>query len=163
MDSRDEERRVERSADSQSKEYRIHEQCERCGRALSIVYYYKGRKLCESCIDEAKREWKDVGGERPPMSMYRISQEKGKKSNMLAFLESLFAEILIRLGIKKKKEDSEIVALRMKKKTFVPFAKPMKEESISGAKKEEKTKEKKKESAEEKEEKKEKFGQHKKE
>jgi hypothetical protein len=187
MDSRDEDRRIEGRGEDQLKGYQVHEQCERCGRALSIVYYYRGLKLCDSCVDEAKREWKDVGGERPPMSMYRITQGKERESKKLSFFESLFANILGRIGIKtrKKMKESEVVALRMKKKTaFVPFAKPMKEESIVPFKKEEKEeivaikkkekkkgkgkkkskkekKKSKKEKEEEKEKKKEKFGQYK--
>jgi len=170
MDSRDEDRRAEGRGEDHLKGYSYSEQCERCGRALSIVYYYRGRKLCESCVDEAKREWKDVGGEKPPLSMYRITEEKGKEARKLSFLEALFADILGRLGIirKTKQKGAEIVALREKKKRqFVPFAKPMKE-SIEGSKKKDKKKpgkgkkeEKKEEAAEEKDKKKDKFGQYK--
>jgi hypothetical protein len=147
MDSRDEDRRAQGGGeDSYLKSHYRGESCERCGRTLSIVYYYGGRRLCETCVESAKNEWGDVGGERPPMSMYRISSKRAGESKMLAFFVALFSEILRRLGIrvpKKKKKEAEIVAIKPKRKVFVPFAKPMKEGAIKDKEQPKKKKEKK--------------------
>lgn len=88
------------------------------------------------------------------MSMYRISSKRAGESKMLAFFVALFSEILRRLGIrvpKKKKKEAEIVAIKPKKKVFVPFAKPMKEGAIKDKEQPEKKKEKKKKKKDKKE------------
>jgi hypothetical protein len=173
MDSRDEDRRIMKGPDDHYKGISVHEKCERCGRTLSVVYYYAGRRLCEVCVEDAKNEWGDVGGERPPMSMLRVGRGAAKRSAMMAFFHALFSEILVRIGLKRrekkkmKEKQGEIVAIRPKIKKFVPLAKPMREGAMGKkeeakkegkAKEKKKTKKKKKVSEEEKEEKKEKFG-----
>lgn len=165
MDSRDEERRMEQGADRHYKSTAMHEKCERCGRTLSIVYYHAGRRLCETCFEDAKNQWGDAGGEKPPVSMIRVGRETGQRLSLVAFLEGVFSEVLVRLGLKKKQEkqaQGEIVAMRQKARSFVPLAKPMKEEAMGKKEPEEKpAKEKKKSKRQrqkEKEAKKERFG-----
>jgi len=132
MDMRDEERRAERGAEENYlKGTAVAERCERCGRAMPIVYYFGGKRLCESCMEEAQKDWRDVGGERPPLPMQRITERKAKEAGLSTFFGSLFSELLGRIGIKarKKKEEEagEIVAIKPKIREFVPLAKPMKE------------------------------------
>jgi hypothetical protein len=115
-DMRDEERRQDErgsAAEKKSEGYTSGETCDRCGRTLTTVYYYGGRRLCSNCFDDARREWKDVGGERPPMPMYRVTEQAAGEKGKMGFIESLFAELLGRLGIKvrRKKAESEIVAV----------------------------------------------------
>jgi len=115
MSMRDEDRAPEDrpGAEKKSEGYFTGETCDRCGRQLTTAYYHAGRRLCATCFDDARREWKDVGGERPPMPMYRITEESAKQKGRMGFLESFFAELLGRFGIKigRKRKESEIVAL----------------------------------------------------
>jgi len=139
MDSREEERRAERGAEeSYLKGIAVAERCERCGRAMPVVYYFGGKRLCDSCMEEAQKQWRDVGGERPPLPMQRITEKKAKEAGLTAFFGALFSELLGRIGIKarkQKKEEAEIVAIKPKIREFVPLAKPMKEEMMEEKKK----------------------------
>jgi len=131
MDMREEERRTERGAEENYlKGSAVAERCERCGRAMPVVYYFGGKRLCDSCMEEAQKDWRDVGGERPPLPMQRITERKTKEAGLTSFFGALFSELLGRIGIKarkKKREDAEIVAIKPHIREFVPLAKPMKE------------------------------------
>lgn len=101
MDLKDQERRMEERAGSASKgaerdmsEGREEERCERCGRGLSIVYFYNGKRLCSTCIDEERKEWGTKGGERPPMVAVRIQQEKGILSSIVSAVENRIGEAI---------------------------------------------------------------------
>ena len=114
-DSRSEDRRAEERGSGEGERasgYASGERCERCGRELTTVYYYGGRKLCEDCLDDAKREWKDVGGEKPPLPPYRVTEKRAGEAGRRSFIEWLFSEILFRLGIRKRKKEPEIVSMR---------------------------------------------------
>ena len=173
QDSRDEDQKVMKNSDHIYSAITLQEKCERCGRTLSVVYYYSGRRLCETCFEEAKNQWGDVGGERPPMSMLRVSSGQGQRSAMMGFFHALFSEILIRIGLKQREKEKEkqlhgeIVAIRKKIRKFVPLAKPMGETAMGGQEKpiekeaetkKKKSKKKKKQTKEEIEEKQERFG-----
>ena len=116
MDMRDEDRRLEEQGSAREKEgagYVSSETCERCGRQITTAYYYGGRRLCANCYEDMKREWKEVGGEKPPMPMYRVTEERVREKGKMSFIERLFAELLGRLGIRQgKKGQSEIVAMQ---------------------------------------------------
>jgi len=131
MNMRDEDRGPEDragGADKTGESYISGETCDRCGRQLTTVYYHAGRRLCANCFDDARREWKDVGGERPPMPMYRITEESARQKGRMGFLESFFAELLGRFGIRigRKRKESEIVALER------PLRKPAPQAGASG-------------------------------
>lgn len=115
MGMREEDRGLEdrAGAEKTGEGYVTGEACDRCGRQLTTVYYYGGRKLCANCFEDAKRDWKDVGGERPPMPMYRITEASAREKGKAGFLESFIAELLGRFGIKigRSKKEPEIVAL----------------------------------------------------
>lgn len=109
------------------------ETCERCGRTLSTVYVWNGRKLCKSCLDEEKKKWDIVSG-KPSSSPYRM--KIGGKKKPKGLIERLVGFLLSLIGIKRKKEVSEIVVVKdMKKVAPLPeFGKPL----VSGAMEEEK-------------------------
>ncbi len=126
-DSRDEDRRAEeRSVEGAERAtgYLSGEHCDRCGRELSTVYYYGGRKLCEDCLDDAKREWKETGGEKPPLPPYRITEKAAAEGSRRSFIERLVSEILILLRLRKRRQEPEIVALEK------PVAAPKEEISL---------------------------------
>ena len=110
-------------------------------------------KLCGSCAEDSKKEWKEIGGERPPMPMYRVKEKAVKSAGLLSFLESVFSEALAIVGVKKKEvaKESEIVALqkvaRGSEKRPTRFSEAEKkgerEPMIEGPEKKEKKKEKK--------------------
>jgi hypothetical protein len=114
MDLRDEERRLEerRGIKEQEKkkeeelleEVREGEVCERCGRLLTTVYYVHGKKLCASCFDHEKEEWKGTGPERPPLSPYRIKTQKSFLSNLVVAIEKRIGDLLALIGITKLEE-----------------------------------------------------------
>lgn len=84
MDLKDEVRRVEeagRKAESWHKERELgeryeEERCERCGRALTMAFFYNDKRLCGSCVEEEKKKWGGVGGERPPMVALRVREDR---------------------------------------------------------------------------------------
>jgi len=128
------------------------ENCERCGRSVSTVYYVRGMKLCGSCAEDSKKEWKEIGGERPPMPMYRVKEKAMKEAGLLSFINSIFSEFLALFGIKKKAAmESEIVALakvaRRSEKRPTRFSEAEKKEErepmIEGPEKKERKKAKK--------------------
>jgi len=125
MDLRDEDKRNEKmimEKDKYIKAETIHETCQRCGRILSIAYFYNGKKLCETCMEEERKDWEKKGGERPPMTPYRISSEQGILSSML---HHIIKKILIALGFKREKTDGiEIVSAkkRVKKRRVKPMS-----------------------------------------
>jgi hypothetical protein len=89
----------------------IPETCERCGRDTEILYYWNGRMLCKSCLDEAQQSWGLVGG--GPMG---AGQAIRVTSRGAAEKESLLArainEFLVLLGLRKrKKKVASIVAV----------------------------------------------------
>ncbi len=113
MDMRDEEKRTEeaitrRKDERYASSYQLPETCERCGRELSMAYFFNGRHLCSSCYQTERDEWKTVGGEKPPMAMFRVRQEKARKAKIVAVvnrkLNELFGFILRPFAGKKKKE-----------------------------------------------------------
>jgi len=124
MDMRSEERGVEARTEGERHAEGIPagENCERCGRSISTIYRVNGMRLCQSCADESKREWRDVGGERPPMPMYRVKEKAVKESGLRSFFESVFSEALALVGIKKKDvaKESEIVAMQKMEKRQQP-------------------------------------------
>jgi hypothetical protein len=126
-DVRDQDRRAEeRSIEGTERAtgYLSGEHCDRCGRELTTVYYYGGRKLCQNCLDDAKHESKDVGGEKPPLPPYRITEKAAAEAGRRSFLERLFSEMLILLRLRKRRQEPEIVALEK------PVAAPEQEASL---------------------------------
>ena len=124
MDLKDEDKRAEeRGKDKFVRAEASHETCQRCGRILSIAYFYNGKKLCETCMEEERKDWKRQGGEKPPMMPYRVSSEKGVLSSML---HHIIKKILNLLGLKREKTDGiEIVSA--KKRVRKRRKKPMSE------------------------------------
>lgn len=75
-DSKSEERRHDESSRKPRVEQEIiNEECARCRRELTVVYYYKGEKLCEFC---ARVERDDKGNLPNSMSVFRIGNKKKK-------------------------------------------------------------------------------------
>lgn len=119
MDFRDQERREteklgksknaqgESTGGSSSEGYIESERCERCGRTLSVVYYFNGKNLCETCVEQEKKSWKGVGGEQPPMAMFRIKESKANDSLLRRFLESLIRRALEIFRIKLARKSVE--------------------------------------------------------
>ena len=99
------------------------EKCERCGRTLAMVYFYNGKILCENCVNDEKRSWKDVGGERPPMTMFRIKEEKARKSGLQALLEALIQNILEFLRIRSAKKTLSDRMTKEEKSAIIPGTK----------------------------------------
>lgn len=99
MDVRDEEKRREYKPDEGKKErYNspsiLPEQCERCGRELTTVYFYNGKHLCSTCVESEKKEWDTVHGEGPPMVMYRIKGEKVRQKSLIVALNKRINEFV---------------------------------------------------------------------
>jgi len=114
MDLKDEQRRMEERVDKKIERYvteeRIEEHCDRCGRELRTVYYYNGKHLCSTCLEEEKKEWKTVGGEGPPMAMFKIKQEKSRRSTIVAAVHRKLNEFfgfVVKKFIKEDEEKSE--------------------------------------------------------
>lgn len=105
MELRDEAKRMEKPP----KKYPLRpiaygEVCERCGREAAMFYIWNGRRLCKSCLDEEQKKWGLVGG-GPAAAPYRIKYE-GKKES---FLASIVNKVLERVGLRKKRAETEIV------------------------------------------------------
>ncbi|MBN2478274.1 hypothetical protein JXB01_03225 [Candidatus Micrarchaeota archaeon] len=127
MDLRDEHREkyepgeLKREEPSARKTYKvIEEHCERCGRPIrSVVYYFKGKKLCEVCLEREKDE--HGGPTIPPVAKFRIGRQErpilapilvplGKAGGgILSFILALF-------GLKKKKPEKEAEVVEVYKK-----------------------------------------------
>ncbi len=91
MDVRDEERRHEYRGEGYKKEryastVSLREQCERCGRELTTVYFYNGKHLCSTCTEAEKKSWDTVHGEGPPVMMYRVRTEKVRQASLIVAL-----------------------------------------------------------------------------
>lgn len=110
MEFRDEERRMEKPPPTyKAEKYPVRpisygEVCERCGKEVEIFYIWNGRRLCKSCLEEEQKKWGLVGG-GPAAAPYRVSY--GKKEGLLA---SLVNRVLERIGLRKRRPESEIVA-----------------------------------------------------
>ncbi|MBS3067557.1 hypothetical protein J4450_02550 [Candidatus Micrarchaeota archaeon] len=126
MDLRDENKRIEerykereKKKDKYAEAYATGEQCERCGRNLNTVFYYNGKKLCSTCMEEEKKDWKTIGGEHPPMGMYKIKQDKAKKSSIVVAvhkkLNEFFGHLVKRFREEEKKEDEKSEQTRKEK------------------------------------------------
>lgn len=107
------------------------ETCERCGKSLSTVYVWNGRKLCKPCLEEGKKTWDLVTG-KPFTSPMRIKVEKKKKSVPAQIFEGILFAFLGIFGIKRKKKVSEIVVVKdVKEVAPLPeFGKPLVSESM---------------------------------
>ena len=118
MDLRDDERRFEErrkeseygkdryNKDSTRDENSYHkERCERCGRETGITYRYNGMVLCNSCVGDAKKKWKDIGSDHPPMAMLRIKEERGLASKIVAVVERKISEYFHLLFKKDQKKE----------------------------------------------------------
>lgn len=99
MDLKDEERRIEERSKREDKkkdryisEEQAGERCDRCGRELTTVYYYNGKHLCSTCLEEEKKDWKTVGGERPPMAMFKVRAERSRLSTIVAAVHKIANE-----------------------------------------------------------------------
>lgn len=155
MDMRDEERRRdERSRIKEEKKrdeivippIRGQELCERCGRVLINVYIVNGKKLCGSCLDAHKDEWKRTGPDKPPLSPYRVKTEKSYAANLTAKIEQKIGELLALIGIEYKRKEKEkkerkasafdgyAIKIEEKKKEGFSKVEPAKEESMKKVK-----------------------------
>lgn len=123
MDMQDEDRKLEEGVrkreekrrDEYAQSYIRGERCDRCGRDLTIVYTHGGRKLCSVCLEEAKKEWKEVGGEHPPMPMIKVKEEKSIASKIVSVLERKISDALALLKIKAVKMAEEKPAKKEEK------------------------------------------------
>ena len=79
------------------------EKCERCGREAEYFYIWNGRRLCKSCLDEEQKKWGMVGG-GPGAAPQRLTY--GKDEGILGSIINRFLE---RIGLRKRKTESEIV------------------------------------------------------
>lgn len=111
MDSRDEDRRIERSMGQGNKpgklkvgERREQERCERCGQEMYTVYYFNGRRLCNSCTENEKDNWENKGGERPPMVVFRVPKERSLVSSIVKAVEKRIGEAIKGKARKKARE-----------------------------------------------------------
>jgi hypothetical protein len=125
-DARSEEsRKTRKKNDYPMTPYADNETCERCGRDLTTVYFYNGRKLCETCLKFEQDKWTLVSGEKPGTTPYKISLEKRKKSKLRKIFEYIFSEMLALLGVHwKPEEEPEIVPLETKKRRK-QFSRPL--------------------------------------
>lgn len=130
MDLRDAERKENEAIEGKSEKKNAYEsnlpqseKCERCGRTLTMVYFYNGKILCENCVNDEKRSWKDVGGERPPMAMFRVKEEKTRKSGLQALLESIIQYILELLKIRSAKKILPDRMTKEEKSAIIPGTK----------------------------------------
>ena len=100
MDLKDEQRRMEergkegegKKSERYASELVLPELCERCGRDLNLVYYFNGKRLCSTCVQQEKDEWKTVGSDKPPMAMFKVSVEKSKKATIVAIVNKKLNE-----------------------------------------------------------------------
>ncbi len=115
MDLKDEQRRMEERGSETRKDHYVSEEiieehCDRCGRELRTVYYYNGKHLCSTCLEEEKKEWKTVGGEGPPMSMYKVKEEKSRKAKIVEAVHRKLNEFfgfVVKKFVKEEEEKSE--------------------------------------------------------
>jgi len=91
-------------------------QCERCGRRAGILYRWKGRLLCEICLDKDE----DYAGGRPSAGGIRIRplQKKRHKGLLRRIFEFIFG--------RNEKEETEIVEVAPRKKAGKKGAPPEK-------------------------------------
>ncbi len=129
MDLRDRERKSSEGVSEKRSEHggslEQAEKCERCSRTMTIVYFYNGRMLCGNCVNDEKSSWKDVGGERPPLTMFRVRDEKEKQRGLFAFLAALLQRILeiLKIVFGKKKSAKGIESKGETTRTKAPAEK----------------------------------------
>lgn len=148
MDSRDEDNAAFKHTQNYAKATYHSEQCERCGRQPQTIYNYRGMRMCKTCVDEGKKEWDDVGADKPTVTPYRVTTGGGKKGLLTKFLEAILGNALARLGVKLQKGKSTIVSAEKSKMTekkeekkrpppaILNVARPIREKSLSGEKSE---------------------------
>jgi hypothetical protein len=131
QDVRDQDRKAEEYVSHENHKAEVItyvEQCERCGRDLQgRVYVWNGRKLCKSCLEDAKDSWQlERGGPMGPAQ--RIKVDTRRQSEKLSFIESAIGEFLMLAGMKKRPVE-EIVIYHPKMQGEILGAKPMSEKA----------------------------------
>jgi len=128
QDARDQDRKEDSYSEQKPKAEVITyvEQCERCGRDLQgRVYIWNGRKLCKSCLDDAKSTWELArGGPMGPGQKIKVDTQN--QAEKRSFIESLFGEFLMVAGLKKRPVE-EIIVYHPKMQGEIGAAKPMSE------------------------------------
>ncbi len=97
--------------------YTYNERCARCGREIDRLYTWNGRRLCITCLNDEQSKWGMVGG--GPMGGGSRIMSPIKEDGSEGLLSRIISSILIRLGLKKRKEP-EIIALE---REHTPFEK----------------------------------------
>jgi hypothetical protein len=151
MDSRDADRTVDRAENQYLGEVVHSEKCERCSRQMETVYYFRGRKLCSTCLEEERRGDGGFSSDKPPLTPIKITVKNFQKAALVEFLESLIGNLLNRIGIRFKSKKSTVIARakseleaeneegkkRPPPPTMLAAAKPLHESSLSKEKHEE--------------------------
>lgn len=110
-----------------STNYAIGEKCSRCGASPPMIYVYNGRRLCQTCMEQAKTDDSDLQARKPPPGGARVSIVRsgvGKITDLLEDAIIIFFRFFgVKLEKRPKKSDSvsEVVAIRKTKRAKDPM------------------------------------------
>ncbi|MBD3210792.1 hypothetical protein GF318_05405 [Candidatus Micrarchaeota archaeon] len=112
------------------------ETCERCGKETEVLYYWNGKFLCRSCLEDEQGSWglvtRGPSGAGQAISLTPVMEKKEE-----SFIEHLIGEFLAWLGLRRKRKKApRIVAVHPQ--TPLDRARPMEEDPMHRGEMEEK-------------------------
>jgi len=117
MDMREKDAKLYKPKKPHITERTIREHCSRCGKSITdVVYYYKGKKLCKSCLDNEKGD-----GPMPPSVLKFSLNNKPKPMYSLVatslspvlsgFIDWLLYKLHLKKRLTEREVDAEIIAV----------------------------------------------------
>ncbi len=105
----------------------IGEKCSRCGTSPPMIYVYNGRRLCQTCFEQAKTDDTDFKSRKPPKGGAKVLIVDRGVGKIVDLLEDAIIIFFRFFGVKLEKRPkksaniSEVVAVRKTKREKDPM------------------------------------------